>query len=194
MKTQELTEQESLQIITTMIDKAKGKVGEDSIFYLLWGWSVLIGSVLHFLLMNIQYDKPWIPWAILMPATSIAAGIIGSRRAKKKSTRGYIDRLMGYLWGAFVVTLLIVLASSPFIGWMKAYSLMISLYGLATFVSGGVLQFRPLIIGGISAWVISVVSFFLPEQWVVLAVGLSMITSYLIPGYLLKKAHREKKA
>ncbi len=189
MKPTNLTEQESLQIIQQMVDKAKGNVGDDAIFYLLWGWLVLIASILHFTLNYLGNPHFWAVWPVLMTAGGIASGIIGARKAKKQPTKGYIDKLMGYLWGGFVITLFIVLIQARLIGWNYAYAIMISLYGLATFISGGVLNFKPLIYGGITAWILSIISFYVPMNWVVLLVGLSMITSYLIPGYLLKNKY-----
>ncbi len=189
MKSTNLTEQESLQIIKKMVDKAKGNVGDDAIFYLLWGWLVLSASIIHFTLNYIGNPYFWSVWPVLMTIGGIASGIIGANKAKKQPTRGYIDKLMGYLWGGFIITLLIVLSQARIFGWNYAYAIMISLYGLATFISGGVLNFKPLIYGGISAWILSIISFYVPMNWVVLLVGLSMITSYLIPGYMLKNKY-----
>ncbi len=189
MKSANITEQESLQIIKQMVDKAKGNVGDDAIFYLLWGWLVLISSIIHFTLSYMGYPNFWIVWPVLMTAGGIASAVIGAKKSKKHPTKGYIDKLMGYLWGGFVITLLIVLTQARLFGWNYAYAIMISLYGLATFISGGVLSFKPLIIGGISAWILSIISFYVPMNWVVLLLGLSMITSYLIPGYMLKNKY-----
>ncbi len=189
MKPTNLSEQESLQIIRQMVDKAKGNVGDDAIFYLLWGWLVLSASIIHFTLNYLGSPYFWAVWPVLMTIGGIASGIIGAKKSKKQPTRGYIDKLMGYLWGGFVITLLIVLLQARLIGWNYAYAIMISLYGLATFISGGVLNFKPLIYGGISAWILSIISFYVPMNWVVLLVGLSMITSYLIPGYMLKNKY-----
>lgn len=184
-----MTEQESLEIIRTMVDRAKGNVGEDSIFYLLWGWLVLIASIIHFTFIQIDYANAWLPWPILMIIGGVASAIIGAKKSKKQKTKGYIDRLMSYLWSGFVITLFILLFHATMIGWHYAYSIMISLYGLATFISGGVLKFKPLIFGGICAWIIAIISFHLSMEWIVLMVGLSMICSYLIPGYMLKNKY-----
>jgi hypothetical protein len=72
------------------------------------------------------------------------------------------------------------------IPWQTTYPLIISLYGLGTFVSGGVLKFKPLIIGGIACWIISIIAFLVPPMTVLLLTALSVVVSYLIPGYMLK--------
>ena len=54
-------------------------------------------------------------------------------------------------------------------------------------MSGVTIKFRPLIAGGISFWILTIISRFLGPDLAPLAVPLAMLTGYLIPGYLLKK-------
>ena len=183
-----INETESLEIIREMIDKAKGNVRNDSNYYLLWGWLVFFSSLGHYILLRLDFAMPWLTWVILMPLGGFAAGYMGYKQSKKQKTSGYSDKLMTYLWSAFVVTMIIALLNGPNIGWEVSYSILIALYGLATFVSGGILRFKPLIYGGISAWVISIFSFYAPMEYLLLLMALSMVTSYLIPGYLLKRS------
>ena len=65
------------------------------------------------------------------------------------------------------------------------YILMLA--GYPTFISGAIIRFRPLIIGGLCFWVLSVISHFAGPSIAPLAVPLAMLIGYLIPGYLLKK-------
>ena len=44
-----MTETESIQLITSMINKAKNRFNETGILYLLWGWVVLICCVSQFI-------------------------------------------------------------------------------------------------------------------------------------------------
>lgn len=185
---QQINETKSLEIIHEMIDRAKNKASDNSVHYLLWGWAVLICSIAHYLLMRNGYEMPWIVWPIAMPLTGIAAAVIGAKQGKKKKHVSFMDKIMGYVWGGFVVTILIALVNGPKIGWDTSYSILIALYGLATFISGGLLKFKPLIYGGVIAWLISIVSFWVSMDTIVLLVGLSMITSYLIPGYMLRRS------
>jgi hypothetical protein len=61
------------------------------------------------------------------------------------------------------------------------------LAGFATFVSGIIIRFRPLIIGGLCFWIFAVVSGLAGPSIAPLAMPLSVITGYLIPGYMLKR-------
>ncbi len=66
------------------------------------------------------------------------------------------------------------------------YPFIIILLGWGTVISGGILKFKPLIIGGILAWVIAIADFFVSAENQLLMMALATIIAYLIPGYMLK--------
>lgn len=184
----DFNEKESLELITSMIAAAKGNIGYNVIFFLLWGWVVLGASLVHYYLIQIEYENPWLPWPILMPITGLASAIIGAKMKKQQRDVGFVLSAIKYVWIGFGVTLFVVIINGYKMGWGNAYSILISLYAIATFITGGLIKFKPLMYGAISAWIISIITFYLPFEYVVLMLGLSMITAYLIPAYMLKRA------
>jgi hypothetical protein len=188
-----LTEQQSMKIIQEMIATSKSKLRDNSFFYLLWGWLVLIASLSHYFLLRMNYHEyAYLPWPILMLGGMVVSIIAGIRLGKKAKVVSHFDNMMIYLWYGFFFTIMIMIVMAAFqkIPWITTHSLIISLYGLGTFVSGGVLRFRPLIIGGIACWVISVITFFVASENILLLIALSVIISYLIPGYILKSKEK----
>ncbi|OQX82257.1 MAG: hypothetical protein B6D64_00815 [Bacteroidetes bacterium 4484_276] len=185
-------EQDSIKVITEMIENSKSKIRDNGFFYLIWGWLVLVASVMNFVLLQIGFEQAWLPWPILMTGGGIASGIAGYRLGKKAKAKTMFDTAMIYLWYGFLVTLLIILftTSSGKISWNVSNALIISLYGLGTFVSGGILKFKPLIIGGIISWALAIATLFVPEIYSLLMVAVSIIVSYLIPGYMLKSRNK----
>lgn len=185
-----LTEQESLKIIQEMIATSKSKLKDNSFFFLLWGWLVLIASLSHYALLRFTglHEYAYLPWPILMLGGAIVSVIAGIRMGKRAKVISHIDKLIIYLWWGFMFTLLVVLLMTSFekIPWTSAYPMIIALYGLGTFVSGGVLKFKPLIIGGIASWILSVLTFFVAPINILLMMAVSIIIAYLIPGYMLK--------
>lgn len=183
-----LTQQQSLKIIQEMIATSKNNLKDNSFFFLLWGWLVLIASLSHFALLQVEYQYPYLPWSVTMFLGGIISGIAGYRMGKKAKVISHVDKMIMYLWWGFTVVMLIILFMAGFnkIDWNLTHPLIILLYGLGTFVSGGVLKFKPLIIGGIASWVIAVIAFFVTPEYVLLLIALSIIIAYLIPGYMLK--------
>ena len=181
-------EQESLQLIREMIDNAKARLEAGSFFYLLWGWLVLAATLIHFGLLYTRFAYPWIVWPVIM-VVGLAGTVYGIRQSKRKAkTKTYLATSIGFLWGGFSVMLFIILftAAKGNIHWAVSNILIITLYGLCVFVSGGIIRFKPLIWGGIASWAIAVASLFIAPQYTLLSIALSIVVSYLIPGYLLR--------
>jgi hypothetical protein len=185
-----LTELESIRIIQEMIATSKNKIKDNSFFFLLWGWLVLIASLSHYVILriNISYEYAYLPWPIMMFGGGIVSAIAGIRLGKRAQVISHFDKMIIFLWWGFFFTLIVVLFMAAFqkIEWTSAHVLIIALYGLGTFVSGGVLKFKPLVIGGIASWIISLIALFVSPINVLLLIALSIIIAYLIPGYLLK--------
>jgi hypothetical protein len=180
-----------LNVIYEMIENSKTRIRENAFFYLLWGWLVLIASLSHFIMMKLGIYYSFLAWPVIMSAGMVVSVIAGIRMGKRAGYLTHIDTAMIYLWYGFFFALLVILAFSigGKIHWEMTNALIIVMYGLGTFVSGGILKFRPLIIGGISCWIIAMGVFFVPGEYMLLLVALSIIIAYLIPGYLLRKAH-----
>ncbi len=192
-----LTEKESIEIIGSMINKAKHNLSNGSIFYLIWGWAVLLASVLQFVAIKIyDWDLHWIFWPITMAITAVIAVLVGRREYKNHRHTTFVDNSMKYLWGGFVIFLFLVLNMGPVIGWKLTYLLLIGLYGMGTFISGGILKFRPLIIGGLLSLLLSAIGIFGREMIndftdVLILLDISIIVSYLVPGYMLRAKKNE---
>ncbi len=183
-----LDEQESLKIITEMIDNAKARFKNNGFHFLLWGWFVLTASLLNFIFIKTGFEKSWLPWIILMPLGLIISIFAGYKKGKKTNAVTYFDKAMIFLWNGFVIVLIIVLvmAAKGLFNWITANILIVLLYGLGTFVSGGLLKFIPMIIGGIACWIIAIIMMFTPGIYTLLWLALSVVIAYLIPGYILR--------
>lgn len=178
--------EQSLQVITSMINTAKNKLADDGFFFIFWGWLVLASALIHYftLMFGIEYGY-WV-WPILMPLGGIVSAIYGYRQGKKNTVKTYIDTYLGYLWGGFGIVLLITLGFMPVHGIKVTYFFLMLLYGVATFISGGILNFRPLIYGSLCSFACAVASVFLGEADQLLIISVALFFSYIIPGHMLR--------
>lgn len=188
-----MDEKQSLQIITQMILKAKNNLGNNSFYFLLWGWSVFITAIVHYILLVNQVELHFLPWPICMTVTGAIAAIYGYKDSKNKRAKGYLDKFLGALWIAtafcIVLVLLIVTAIADF---RASYAALMILYGLGTVITGTVIQFRPLVIGGVIIWCCSASLIWLNFPDALLSLALSVLAGYIVPGYLLR-TQRERK-
>jgi hypothetical protein len=185
-----MTGEESLRIITEMINRTKTNICQSSFHLLLWGWLVFFCSLSEYLLFKFtDYASPWNVWFLVIPGVFVSMGY-GFLKGRKErvytyGTALYMWTWIGYLFSAIV---LFVLTYNR----MESFSaLILTLTAVPTFISGIILKFRPLIIGAITFWIFALVSHFAGPDIAPLAVPLAMLTGYLIPGYMLKykKSH-----
>jgi hypothetical protein len=198
MQEQNLTELESLRIIEQMINKAKSHFSEDGHLYLLWGWVIFVCSIAQFVLQHI-YKVSW-HWTVWLVSWVVIAYQIYYLRNKRKhrTVKTYTDSIIGVVWLAFAITLILVVAVLGNIFQSKGINffimvnpILLVLYGIPSFISGFILKFRPLWIGGISCWVLSIISALLPADYQVLMLAPAMMFAWILPGYLLRARHHK---
>lgn len=184
-----LSARESLAIITGMINQAKGHIQRNSFYYLLWGWTVMAAQLGMFLLYQINYRHAYAAWLITIPAWIYTMVRVVTAK-KVSSTRTHFDSISGWLWLSYSVIILTLV----FFGWKIDYQLnplILVVTAVPTTVSGVILQFQPLKIGGICFWLCGIVSFLLPMEYQPLIGAIAITSGYLVPGYLLKKQRAE---
>lgn len=189
----QLTESESLEVIQRMILTAKNDLEDDSFYFLLWGWFVFIASITQYVLMHFEIEMSYIGWMILMPLGGLLTFIYGRKQNKSKKVKSYIDELMGYVLIAFLVSLFIVLFSQAMLK-LNCYPMVMMVYGIWLFVSGGAIKFKPLIIGGIINWALCIASFFVSFEIQLLLLALAVLLGYIIPGHMLKSKYKKQNA
>jgi len=187
-------EKQSLAIIGEMIENAHERIADDGFFYLLWGYLVFAAALSHFTLLELGYFKiAWIPWPVLMTIGGIFSAFAGHRKASEAKHKTFFDTAAIFLWSAFLVALFMILAFAGLgkIDPLAAYPMIMVIYGIGTWVSGGILKFVPLIIGGVLCWVLAGIAFYFPFNIQILLLALSILVAYIIPGHMLKfKASR----
>lgn len=186
MENTNLEATESMDIINKMITNAKSKLADDGFLLIFWGWVVIAAALIHYstLKLNIQHGE--YAWAILMPLGGIISAVYGYKQGKKKKVKTYVGTYLGYLWGAFGIGMVLTLVCMPQYGIKVTYFMLMILYGVATFVCGGILNFKPLIIGSLLSFACAILSNFCGEVDQLLIISIALLCSYVIPGHLLR--------
>ncbi|MCE3226243.1 MAG: hypothetical protein K0S32_794 [Bacteroidetes bacterium] len=192
MENDNFNSEQSLQVINGMINTAKNKLADDGFLLIFWGWLVIIAAVSHYITIRLNIPYGYFVWIILMPLGGIFSAIYGSRQNKKQKVKTYIDSYLSYLWIAFGIALAISLGFMYYHGIKATYFFLMILYGIATFVSGGLLNFKPLVIGSIASFACAGISVFLGELDQLLIIAVALLFSYVIPGHLLRNKFKSQ--
>lgn len=179
-----LSGEEVFAIIQRMINEAKKQYSDDSFMYLFWGWLVFVASLSNYILDSVGFGAPYIAW-LLMPAGGIISAFYGHKKRKEKPVKTYIDEFNGYVLTAFLVSLCIVLFFMQHLQ-LNCYPMVMMVYGIWLYISGGCLKFKPLMLGGVANWILAVVSFFVGYKMQLLLLASAVLIGYIIPGYMLR--------
>src|SRR6185369_8423855 len=120
------------------------------------------------------------------------------KKIGRQRVRTYTDEIIGFVWITFLILMILIMFLVGRIDDPNKFALIdpafLILYGMPTFLSGIILKFRPLIIGGIGCWVLSVIATFVSPEYHLLFLPVAMIMGWIIPGYLLRKRFKMQKA
>lgn len=184
--------EESLQLIRSMIEKTKHSISDKSHYFLLWGWAVFIGSLLqYYLKVIIDYPQHYYAWYIT-PVTLVIFIVFLVRDSKKEKVKTFIDEASRYLWTGIGFSFMALGFIFSKMGWQYCYPIYILLYGIGTYVSGALIKFRPLIIGGIFCFPLAVIATYVEYDTQIITLAVAVLVSYIIPGYLLRMRYKKQ--
>jgi len=186
-----LSASDSLKLIESMIHKAQNRFNENGTLYLLWGWVVFICSLGQYLLSTIvDFQTASSIWSVTL-FVIIYQIIYLSKKQKSEQVKTYTDEIIGYVWMTFGICMgLIILIVSVKNAWVIIYPVIFLFYGIPTFLSGSIMRFTPLKIGGICCWILSVIALFIHSIEIILLFIPAVLAGWIIPGYLLRARYK----
>lgn len=192
MERNNLTPEESFDLIQKHISNFKMNYRENAKIFLLWGWIISLASITHFAIIKILIKKEAYDLMLSLSVGNwlvfVFTGFIIEyffNRNKDKKVFSQLDRFSNILWkitgAAIPVTIIICIKLQvpppPFV---------LLIMGTATIITGLLIRFKPVIAGGIGFFLFSIASSFVTNEYTLLVMGAATICCYLVPGYFLK--------
>lgn len=195
MSNDNLSANESLQLIESMINKAKDRFSENGHLYLLWGWVIFFCGLTQFVFIRFQIiERPEMVWIATWLAM-IYQIVYLIRHKKREAVKTYTDEIGDFVWIAFGVMLfLLMFHLGRTNSWEMMFPLLFAVYGMPTFVSGVILRLPALKWGGVSCWILSLVAAFTPQTYQLLLLCVAMVLAWIIPGYQLRNKYNKTTA
>jgi uncharacterized protein with PQ loop repeat len=212
---QQLSEQESLRLISQMINKAKNSFHDTGIGPILWGSVIALCSLVTFARVQFGFKLPFDIWLLTLVAI-LPQIIITYREKKMRRARNYDDAAIDYIWLSFGIAIFLMAhINIVFINKLeeifKAYkvatghwpdfnlndytaSLMLLLYGFPTVITGAIMKFKPMLWGGIAGWLCCIISVYTPAETDMLLTAFAAVVMWLVPGIILWVKYKKKKA
>lgn len=221
MEEKQLSEQESLQLITEMISKAKHSYHENGTSAILWGSVVAFCGFVNFAELFWHFSIGFSIWLLTLVAF-IPQIFISLRERKNRKVISHTEAAMNTIWIVFTISMFALIfyfnvvpnatdniiakegakilvtdanGTTPFhYAIPSAGSLLILLYAIPTFATGLAYKFKPMIYGSILCYAFFIISCFTPTAYDMLLNGLAGIFNWLIPGLILRRKFLKVKA
>lgn len=193
MQPDNFSPKDSLLLIDSMISQAKNRFSENGFLYLMWGWLILFCAVAHFIFIKLDVFKhPEIIWSSTWLAVIFQVFYL-VRKRKAETVRTYSEHIIGYVWMVFGLSMgMIAFIVSKTNNWELMYPLLLMMYGMPTFLSGIIMRFTALQVGGIICWALSVIAVLVTPVYVLLLLAAAVIAAWIVPGYLLRKKFKNQ--
>ena len=191
MEAKNLSEKESLELISQMIRNSRLKLEErNGVPFLIWGYTTFFVSLLVFFLVNTTGDYHYHWFWFLIPVVG-STGMFITQKRNVKHAMNFIDRVIGTIWmvngiAAFLITL------GAFYYRIPILPLMLLLMGMGTAMTGLVIKFKPVIVSGFIGMASCVVPFLMKGNEQIIVFGVIYLVMMVIPGHILNFKGKRK--
>lgn len=193
------SEEQSLQLITQMIQKAKNDFIETGISALMWGSIIIFCSLVQFTSFFYAFRGTQYVWWLTFLAI-IPQIVISVREGKTKKFKAHNEDLMNGVWIAFGITMFLLsfyfgVVSSQGVDITKLHqdTLYLIIYGIPTFSTGIARRFTPMLVGGVACWIFSIATAFTPYPYNMLWLAAGALLAWFIPGLILQRRYLKAK-
>jgi hypothetical protein len=191
-KQNQLTEQESLRIISEMMLSVRKEFYDTGISALMWGSTVTFCGIFSFLGIYYKWDfhflNVWnLTFIALIPQIWISIKERKSRKAKER-----IDAV-GAVWIVFALVMFGLVLYTATNKVESNSSLFLLAYTVPTLTTGIVRKFNAMLYGAIIGYGCFVVSCYTPIKVDMLLHSLSASSCWLIPGIILHQRYKKSR-
>jgi hypothetical protein len=178
--------QQSLATIQAMISEAKQSFQRSNFYFLTWGVLFALAGVIDHVLKQRGVELHWLVWPVMGIVGGVISGVHCAREGRRQGVQTLMDRVQAWLWSSYTLTMMLMIIAVVSSG-QDPNPYVLLLTGLPTFVTGALIRFRPLMVGGLLFWGIGLVSLFAFREFSSLVFAFAIVVGYIVPGILLKR-------
>jgi len=189
---EQFDERQSLQVIQEMIQLSQRKIKNDGILLIVWGYAASLPSLITYfkeilflpnrVMFVLKFVDP------VLPLLALAFTIYYIYKERKKVTT-YIGASLRYVWfsliGCMVLTNLILNNVTHEVNFTLQHPLFMVLTAFAILVTGVILRYKLIIVGGIVFGILAYIASFLILHDQLFLDGIGWFLALAIPGHIM---------
>lgn len=187
---QKLSPNDSISIIEKALSETNKEKTGASYYYILWGTVMTLYFILQYLVLttsnNYSNTLATIAW-LLFPIGGILSFIQSKKTDKTEKIKTLNERVYIFVWGGTGLCLGIMGFSGYLMQPKNYVTMVLLLFGFASFVTGGVTRFTASIIGGVICVICAGLSFHFSQSTQFLIGALGVFSACVVPGIVMRK-------
>lgn len=210
MEDRKLTEQESLDLIATMISRTKSRYFGNGSILLVWGYTTIAVTLAVWTMLYLTHNPAWNwLWFLIWIIGGTLTPIIDRKQRRERGVLTVTDKMISRLWT--IVGFSAILSTAFCLGFtliagINCWSMML-LFALiivsVTEIAQGIFVSEPSLVGGggigLTAGIFTACCIAgrvpLYIEWYMPVFGLSFAAMMLLPGYVInRKSHKNERA
>ena len=189
-----LTHEESLRLITQMIETSKNRLADDGFHFILWGIILVACCIAQSAMIAAgMHNESNFVWLVLPTLGGILSFFYGKKQGKSEQTRSLISSIYPLMWLGFGISLVLSVFIPVYFFQQSPTAIIMITTGFACFVAGVFLQFNPLKFGAAAFWIGALLYHLMPgPQTQLLLFALAIVCGYLVPGFILRNRYKSQ--
>ena len=202
-----MTERESLELITAMINRTRQRYIGDGNILLMWGYLTVIVTALVWIMLIMTHNPAWNwLWFAIGIVGGIATPIMSKKSDLKSGVKSYSDKITSQIWttvglASVVATLFCVgFGLKGFNAWGMMFAIPLMIVPMAEIAQGIIVKEKSLIVGGAIGLCVGLFTFCcivgnvrLLINWVLPLFMIAFACMMIIPGHIINHKARQQR-
>jgi hypothetical protein len=179
---------EDLRLIRRMIDDTRQTAGQLWVYLSIWGGLGIVASIVsHWLVLLARYEQISSVWGLYVLVGGVLSFAFARRIGRQERVLSFVDRSLAMTWIAIGITIVLLMVASLALGAAASVPPFVAfLLGAGLFISGALIEWRPLYAAAVIWWVGGLVMLMRPHE-VFLIETVLLLGGYLVPAYILSR-------
>lgn len=177
--------EKQIETINNVINSTKENLKPLSINFIFWGLLITLMSLFHYAFPSLIYSYQLLYWTVLPLIGMILTVYYNIKIRKKVGYETYLSRVIKIIWGVFNLSWIYIIVLSFTLKSFHPVPPILFLLSIILIITGLIIKFKPVTIGGIFLTIFTFYLNFNPEFNLLLVNIVGVSLGMLVPGLSL---------
>jgi hypothetical protein len=179
------TAEKQIETINNIINSTKENLKPISVNFIFWGLLITLMSLFHYAFPSLIHSSQLLYWTVLPLIGMILTVYYNIKIRKKVGYETYLSRVIKIIWGVFNLSWIYIIVLSFTLKSFHPVPPILFLLSIILIITGLIIKFKPVTIGGIFLTIFTFYLNFNPEFNLLLVNVVGVSLGMLVPGLSL---------